>query len=140
MNYFKKISKPKELRRNLLEGAKTSLLMVKNDRELAQLRDKKKLLLLELITDVQKIKELSSDLDEYLVNDELKKKIDDNTDIIKREISTPDEKEEESTIIRRPAREHKSVEKTVSQPQEDTELDRLEYTLSNIEKKLEALK
>ncbi len=125
MTFYKKIDKPKQFRKTLLESARDSVLMIKKEDALSEIRTMKKDLISDLKSDYQELLNKSKELDELLKKDETKKKLDEearnNYQVQKVEV---EEKEP-------------PVEKTEEEKTSNTsEMDRLDYTLNKIEEKL----
>ena len=125
MTYFFKINKPSKFRSNLLETARDSLVLLKNISVAEKVKIRKFELLEEIQKEVDSLNELFVKLDELILNDDFKKEFAVSIDDIKQEV-------EHKVSVRR--KESQKIEEPAS------EIDRLEYTLSKIEKRLESLK
>lgn len=125
MTYFFKIKEPSKFRATLLQTARDSLVLLKNISVAEEVKIKKFKLLEEIQLEVDKLNELFVKLDELLLNDDFKKEFAVSIDDIKKEV-------EHKVSVRR--KESQKIEEPAS------EIDRLEYTLNKIEKRLESLK
>jgi hypothetical protein len=152
MTYFAKIGAPKELRISILEAARETLVCMALHKKINHLSDEKKRLISEAKEELRQVSEICAQLEEYFPHKDLKKEAEkEEAERRKEEYaerSLLDEKKLDEKIrrMRKDAEKEKEIrqKQKVQKPKEPdlpslTDVDRLEYTLQKIEKKLAEL-
>jgi hypothetical protein len=120
MSYFFRINKPEEFRKSLLKEARDVILLLKSEEKIDDLLNKKKVLLKELKNMMVEINSLAHKLNEVILDTDLKLEFASGIDFIE---EPKEDLYENHDLDKKPV----------------TEVDRLEYTLSKIEEKLNRL-
>ncbi|MFT4282888.1 MAG: hypothetical protein ACMXX6_00505 [Candidatus Woesearchaeota archaeon] len=122
MSYFFRIENPQDFRRNLLQGSRDVILLLKSESQIDDIINKKKVLTRELKDLMSEINFLCAKANDIILDTDLKLEFAagiNYTEPSKIELKEP----QEAQISSKPV----------------TELDRLEYTLGKIEEKLQRL-
>lgn len=142
--YFSKLNNPKQLRKNILLGAKESLLMLSKQKQIEDLKAEKDQSIQDLSEIVQDINKEIKKLDAMLPNKELKKEAmkrihHTHTEVHHRVHHAKTKKT--TTKSSSTSKFSKSSISDVQAPKQPTitDMDRLEYTLKKIEDKLASL-
>lgn len=147
MGYFARIGKPKELRINILEASKETVICLVKEKELMSIRAQKQKVIEDVQKDIYTIQSYSRRIEQLFPYKELKEealKEKKERDAKLPPLQTPELKEiptKKETIKTTPP---KPLKKELSKelkldPHRNADLDRLEYTLKNIEKKIAEL-
>ncbi len=152
MTYFAKIGRPKELRISILEAAKDTIGCIALQKKINSIREEKKKLADEVKEGLRKISGVCTQLEQYLPHKELKKEAEkEEAERLKEQDSrksmlSEKKLEEKIRVMRAEAEKERALKKKekVIKPKEPelpslTDVDRLEYTLRKIEKKLAEL-
>ncbi len=148
MTYFAKIGKPKELRISILEAAKETIGCIAKHRKLKEIRKEKQKMIHEVKRELSHISDICTHLEDLFPHKELKKEaLKEEAERKRLEIQRKpalDERKLEQKIMRMRRERQPAPQKTPETPkmpetQSLTDVDRLEYTLQKIEKKLAEL-
>jgi hypothetical protein len=148
MEYFKKIEEPKKLRISLMIAARDSILVTSMLENFSNIKKEKSELILSLKDDFKEINGLCKQLSNLIADDKTRKEIIESLKVVKAkedpkivdklppsfkvktEIKQP-------SVFSVPKDKYPDVKLPAKEePKGKTEVDRLEYTLSQIEKKL----
>jgi signal recognition particle GTPase len=151
LDYYFEIKKPNEFRTALISGVKECIIIQRNQEKLELIRQAKKDLFKEITTQTKELNELIKKLETLLVDDELKKEI--QQEIINERENEKKEREqtkqeqifkikkEREQQTTNPPKKFFETEPQKKEPEtSNKEIKNFEYTLEQIEKKLAELK
>jgi len=136
-NFFTTITNPKDFRKNLLESSKQIIQILKDHQTVLDLRKEKEGRKAELNKQFEELNVLIEKLDSFLPEDSMKQleKLMPQKKVHKPIVHYEPEVIEEIEVPRR-ARKRRKKTSTPVRKESDSELDRLEIELEEIEKKL----
>lgn len=131
MEYFSRISDTKNLRIRMMTVARDSILLLTKLEDFHQLRANKLNLINSLKEEIQALEDLSKRLELLMADPELREEIEEEYSF---ELKEKQHQEERKKI-------GATLEKTnqAPKPQKTTDVDRLQYTLDKLERKLQEL-
>ncbi|MFA6073593.1 MAG: hypothetical protein WC758_05755 [Candidatus Woesearchaeota archaeon] len=141
MEYFTKINEPRKLRISLMTAAKESVVLLSMLEDLYELRRTKIEVVKSIKDDFKELNILCSQLANLVADEKTRKEV---LEAIKLSASSKDVPSKKSEVLKLPTEKKDSIknvkntsdEVKVSEIKKKTEVDRLEYTLSQIEQKL----
>ncbi|MGV8163131.1 MAG: hypothetical protein ACP5N2_07405 [Candidatus Nanoarchaeia archaeon] len=155
MEYFTKIKEPKKLRVSMMTAARDSVIIISMLESFSETRKEKALIVSSLREDFKEMNSLCRQLSELIADEKTRREV---LDAVKINIKAHKEEIQKKEVqkippkveikVPKPAPVKKELPKIQTEeevmpqrilPKEKTEVDRLEYTLSQIEQKLSDL-
>lgn len=160
MDYYFELKKPDSFRYFVMNGLKECILLQTDQEKLDLIRQAKKDLFKDIASNIKELESLTKKLEVLLVDDELKKEIQEEIHQEKeavfeeqkrkaqkvsnaanfKEKRVSDVKQDSSFDEKMPSKASNSFADDLTKTQSSSELSKFEYTLNNIEKKLAELK
>jgi len=139
MGFYVKIEKPREFRRDVLEGSKKIITCLQSYRQLLAVREQKNALLNQLRNDMKELGLLISKLDKLLPEKHLREEALAKKKVVKKKATTREKKT--TTKKTRVKKNDQKKSKEEQQPVTSvSEVDKLNQALASIEEKLSQLR
>lgn len=143
MEYFAKIDEPKKLRLSLMKAARESIVMISTLEEVEMIRQRKTELMEEVKEDFKNIEEFCKEMSNRLGDEATRKEMIESFKQMMKEEEKADAKAMKLTPKASPKEKEKEKPQEKPAPKLDmkvkTDVDRLEYTLKQIEQKISDL-